>query len=126
MAVGPIPGVDSDPNRPGDFVPPAGIILPACFYSEPIWETFPVGDAGFIQVADRDIQRELILFLRASGGPEVYIRPGTNVLTNPITIPAAELVASLRYVDYLTVVTGEFFANAAAPTSVTVGIVRRL
>lgn len=113
--------VDGSPTETGDVV---SVIRPAPAYDEPDWDDFTLAAGVWTRVAVRDLGRAAFIVLKEPGLNVVRVQPGTNRLAVPFVIAASENIFVLRYVDFLTVVTGDFFALSAAGETITVGSVR--
>lgn len=125
MAIGPGDDAGTALTRPPDTVAAAGVVLPAGAYDEPQYSDFVLGAGVLTLVAVRDIQRAAFIVMRGIVNAVLSIRPGTNPLAQPFTVAANDPTAVFRYVDLLTVVTGEFYALSAAGETITVATVRR-
>jgi hypothetical protein len=112
-------------GKPTDTVAAAGVILPALAYDFPNVIDVVLPPAQWTIVARQDVQRTLFVVWRADVPSVVLIRPGGDVGTFGFQMKANEVVFTLRYVDFLTVVTGDLQAFSAAGETVTVATVRR-
>lgn len=105
---------------------PSQVILPALAYDDPelVDWTLPAGQ--WVRVAPRDIQRAVFTVFRAVVAAELRAKAGGQAVAVPFVIPADDTGLVVRYVDYLTFVTGEWYLWSGAGEVVTVGTVRKL
>lgn len=108
-----------------DTVAAAGVILPAFAYGDADFTDVALPAATWTRIAVRDIQRAAVIVFHTPGTGVVNVRSGGNPVAVPFIIADADNGLTLRYVDFLTVVTGDLFAFSGAGTTITVGIVRR-
>jgi hypothetical protein len=120
-------GVDDQTGlQPSDLPGAVGVILPAQAYDDPVFRTVALPAGVWTSLATRDFNRAAFMVFKASGGGDVLIRPGGEALAFPLTFGDLETVFTLRYVDFLTLVTADIYGRSAAGVSVTVGVVRQL
>lgn len=119
-----VPGGPILDGGPSDAPQSISIIQPAVAYAEPDWIDVAVPAGRWTYLAGRDFQRAAFIVLREPGLTTFRIRSGTNPVAVPFIMATTDNAFVLRYVDFLTVVTGELFGFSAGGETVTVGTVR--
>lgn len=113
-------------DRPADVVVSPAVIFPALAYGDPWYSDWPLPAGQWVEICQRDIERAMFTVVRTSPTDSLYINTGTNKMASPFTMDKATLTFSLRYVDMLTVVTGEVFALSVAGETISVIEVRKV
>lgn len=125
MSIGLIDDAGVEGRTAPDTVAAAGVILPALAYGDADFVDVVLPAGAWTSIAVRDIQRAAVVIFHTPGSGVVNVRSGGNAVAVPFIIADTDNGLTLRYVDFLTVVTGDLFAFSAAGTTITVGSVRR-
>lgn len=102
------------------------VILPALAYDDPELTDWVIPAGQWVRVATRDIQRAVFTIFRNVVASELRVRAGGQSVAVPFVVPEDDTGLVVRYVDFLTFVTGDWYVFSAAGETITVGTVRRL